>query len=49
MRKAFLFIVLVLFGVALLSGCRSQKSIEGYDCGCSIEKPADNEKTQHPA
>lgn len=48
MRKTFFIIMIVLFGVALLSGCRSQKSIEGYDCGCSIENPADNEKIQYP-
>ncbi|MGM0567049.1 MAG: hypothetical protein ACQESX_09865 [Bacteroidota bacterium] len=47
MRKTIFIILVVLFGVAVLSGCGSQKSIEGYDCGCSIEKPAENEKTQH--
>lgn len=48
MRKTFSVILIVLFGVALLSGCRSQKNIEDYDCGCSIENPADNEKTNYP-
>ncbi len=49
MRKTVFIILIVLFGVAILSGCSSQKSIKDYDCGCSKENPASNEKTQHPA
>jgi len=39
MKKLFVLAASFLLGIALLSGCGSQKKIEGYDCGCSIVEP----------